>query len=185
MPRLEPPAASEMDEAQRRVHDLIAKGPRGKVEGPLGIWLHSPGLAELAQALGAFCRFHSSLPPRLSELAIITCGAIWRAGFEWAVHAPVAISAGIDPALVEAIRKGEVPLFVNPEEEIVYRFVKELCENRSVGEKTYTETEKLITLIQLIDLVGIVGYYSFICMKINVFEVPVPDGQEFPFGNNE
>jgi 4-carboxymuconolactone decarboxylase len=91
---------------QRRVYDAILSGPRGVVQGPLRVWLNSPELADRAQALGAFCRYHTTLPPRLSELAIITTGAYWKAGFEWAVHAPIALKAGLDPDAVEAIRKG-------------------------------------------------------------------------------
>jgi len=84
-----------MSEEQRRVYDAIAAGPRGVVRGPLAVWLQSPGLAQRAQDLGAFCRYGSSLPPRLSELAILVTGAHWRAGYEWCVHAPIARSAGL------------------------------------------------------------------------------------------
>jgi 4-carboxymuconolactone decarboxylase len=47
---------------QRRVYDAILNGPRGIVEGPLRVWVNSPGLADKAQALGAFCRYGTSLP---------------------------------------------------------------------------------------------------------------------------
>ncbi|MEZ5925939.1 MAG: carboxymuconolactone decarboxylase family protein, partial [Hyphomicrobiaceae bacterium] len=46
---------------QRRVWDLIAQGPRGRVEGPLKVWVKRPEFAERAQAVGAYCRFGSSL----------------------------------------------------------------------------------------------------------------------------
>ena len=102
---------AELDADQRRVYDAIVAGPRGQVQGPLKVWLQSAQLADRAQALGAFCRFGTSLPPRLSELAIITMGAHWRAGFEWFAHAPLAIKAGVDPAAVEAIRTSKPPKF--------------------------------------------------------------------------
>src|SRR5215212_3337967 len=101
---------------QRRVHDAIKSGPRGVVQGPLKVWLNSAELADRAQALGAFCRYGTVLPPRLSELAIITTGAFWKAGFEWAVHAPIAIKAGLDPDVVEAIRTSARPKFSNSDE---------------------------------------------------------------------
>ena len=91
---------AELDADQRRVYDAIVAGPRGQVQGPLKVWLQSAALADRAQALGAFCRFGTSLPPRLSELAIITMGAHWRAGFEWFAHAPLAIKAGLSPEIV-------------------------------------------------------------------------------------
>jgi hypothetical protein len=50
--------------------------------------------------LGAFCRYGTSIEPRLSELVIITAGAYWKAGFEWRVHAPI---AGISEDIIAAV----------------------------------------------------------------------------------
>ena len=79
---------SALNPEQQRVFDAISSGPRGRVQGPLKIWLQSAELADKAQALGAFCRYGTSLPARLSELAILVTGAHWQAGFEWWAHAP-------------------------------------------------------------------------------------------------
>ena len=95
LPELDP---AKFSPEQKKVHEAILAGPRGKVVGPLKVWLNNPGLAEHAQALGAYARFNSSLPPRLSELAICVTGAFWKANYEWFAHAPLAIKAGIDPA---------------------------------------------------------------------------------------
>src|SRR6202162_2531654 len=81
MPRIPDLVLEKLSAEQRRAYDAIVAGPRGRVVGPLRVWLESPQLADHAQALGAFCRFGTSLPPRLSELAIITTGAFRRAGF--------------------------------------------------------------------------------------------------------
>src|SRR4029078_9983647 len=96
----------EVSAEQSRVRDAIAAGPRGVVVGALRVWLHSPELAERAQSLGAFCRYSTSLPQRLSELAILVTGAHWRAGFEWHTHAPLAIAAGVPADAVEDMRRG-------------------------------------------------------------------------------
>ena len=71
MSRLPDLAYDQMDAEQKRIHDEIVAGPRGVVVGPLKVWLHSPALADRAQKLGAYARYHSSLPPHLSELAIL------------------------------------------------------------------------------------------------------------------
>src|SRR3546814_13885424 len=89
MAKLLPPEPANMSEHQRRVYDAIMSGPRGRVRGPLAVWLHRPGLAEPAQALGQYCRYDSSLDPALSELAILTMAALWRAEFEWCAHYPI------------------------------------------------------------------------------------------------
>ena len=166
---------------QRRVAQAIAAGPRGVVQGPLLAWLHSPELADRAQALGAFCRYGTSLPPRLSELAIITVGAYWRAGFEWHVHAPLAIAAGIEPAAVEAIRIGATPDFAQADEAAVWRFTHQLLHDRQVDDDAYQAAQAALGPSAVVELVGIVGYYGLISMTINAFHVPLPEGAANPF----
>ena len=126
MPRLPELDPAKFSPEQKKVHEAILAGPRGKVVGPLKVWLNNPGLAEHAQALGAYARFNSSLPPRLSELAICVTGAFWKANFEWFAHAPMAIKAGIDPAAIEAIRIGATPKLVKSDEQAIYDFAIEL-----------------------------------------------------------
>ena len=181
MPRLPDIEPDKLSPEQRRVYDAILSGPRGIVEGPLRVWVNSPGLADKAQALGAFCRYGTSLPQRLSELAIITTGAHWQAGFEWVVHAPIALSAGLDPAAVEAIRTGRDPAFTQPDERAVYAFSSELLRNRRVSDETFRLAFDTLGQLGVVDLVGVLGYYGLISMTINAFEVPLPDGVEEPF----
>lgn len=178
LPDLVPAAMSPQ---QQEVYRAILSGPRGVVQGPLLAWLHSPGLAAPAQALGAYCRYGTALPPRLSELAILTSGAWWQAGFEWHAHAPIGIAAGLDPVAVEALRVGAAPTFVREDERLVYRFTSELLHTRTVSESTYREAEAALGQAALVDLVGILGYYGLIAMTINAFRVPVPPGAPEPF----
>ncbi len=170
-----------MTDEQRRVADAIRASPRGVVQGPLLAWLHSPALADRAQALGAFCRYGTSLPPRLSELAIITAGAFWQAGFEWHVHAPIAVAAGLDAAAVEALRTGATPHFEAEDEQAVWRFAHHLLNDKAVSDATYRTLVGTVGEVGAVELVGVLGYYSLICLTINAFEVPVPDGAPEPF----
>ncbi|KAA0969578.1 carboxymuconolactone decarboxylase family protein [Aureimonas fodinaquatilis] len=179
--RLEDLDEANLSPAQKVIYDQILSGPRGIVEGPLRVWLKSPKLADKAQALGAFCRYDTNLPPRLSELAIITTGAVWRAGFEWAVHAPIAIKAGVSPQIAEAIRLGQEPQFEAEDEAAVYAFSRELHENRGVSDATYQRCVAALGEEVTVELVGILGYYTFISMTINAFHVPLPAGASDPF----
>jgi 4-carboxymuconolactone decarboxylase len=166
---------------QKKVHDAVVSGPRGKVVGPIKVWLKNPGLAEHAQALGAYARFGSSLPPRLSELAIIVTGAFWKANYEWFAHAPLAIKAGIDPAAVEAIRTGGTPTFSKSDEQAIYDFATELVRTRRVSDATFERAKKELGETAVIDMVGIIGYYSLVSVTLNAFELPLPDGEKKPF----
>jgi 4-carboxymuconolactone decarboxylase len=178
VPRLDP---EKLAPEQRKVYDAIVAGPRGCVVGPLRVWLQSPGLADRAQALGAFCRFGTSLPPRLSELVILVTGAHWQAAFEWHEHAPIGLKARLDAGTIEAIRVGKPPNLMKSDEAAVYAFAKELLEKRKVSAATYERAVAEIGLTAVVELVGILGYYSLVSMTINAFEVPPPDGAPQPF----
>ena len=181
MPRLPELDPAKFSPEQKKVHDAILAGPRGKVVGPLKVWLNNPGLAEHAQALGAYARFNSSLPPRLSELAICVTGAFWKANYEWCAHAPMAIKAGIDPAAIEAIRVGATPKLTKADEQAIYDFATELVRTKRVSSATFERAKKELGLTSVIDLVGIIGYYSLVSVTLNAFEIPLPEGETLPF----
>jgi 4-carboxymuconolactone decarboxylase len=183
MPRTPELDTANLSAEQMRVHEAIRSGPRGAVQGPLKVWLQSAELADKAQALGAFCRYGTSLPPRLSELAILVMGAHWQAGFEWTAHAPVAAKAGIDPAAIEAIRKGETPVLAAEDARCVHAFASELLNRRRVSDATYTETLAVLGQKAVVELVGILGYYTLISMTIVAFDVPLPEGASDPFAD--
>lgn len=176
MNRLLPIDPQQMSDAQRLVYDRIANGPRKGVRGPLAIWLHRPQLAECSQALGRYCRYDSSLEPRLSELAILLMGRHWLAEYEWAAHKPFALEAGLAPEIIDAIRDGVEPDFKKTDEVLVYRFIRELHAQRSISDALYSEFANLLGNDAIVDLVGIAGYYTLISMTIKVFEVPPPAG---------
>lgn len=170
LPPLDPDALSP---EQRRIHDAIAAGPRGKVQGPLAVWLTSPELADKAQQLGAFCRFGTSLEPRLSELAILVTGRVWGAQFEWSVHKPIALKAGVSPEVVEAIRTRRTPPFEKTDERVVHDFADTLHRDRKVPDELYAEAVEVLGQRAVVDLVGLLGYYTLISMTINAFNVPL------------
>lgn len=175
--RLAPLDPTSMSDEQRRVHDVIASGPRGRVRGPLAMWLHRPELAEAAQALGAYCRYGSSLEPRLSELAILTIAQLWQSEFEWWAHKPIAVQAGLDPEIVEALRLGHQPAFADAESEMVHEVVVSLTNHRTLSDETYERATAVLGTDRLVDLVGLCGYYTLVSMTINAFEVALPDGE--------
>ena len=188
--RIEPLRPEELDDEQTRVLDAMLAGPRGKsgflssgrpVGGPFAPWLRSPGFADLAQGLGAFVRYRTSLEPRLSELAIIVVGAVWKADYEFAAHGPMAVRAGIPREAVDAIARGEVPELGRDDERIVYEFAHELVTARRVSDERYAAAVDLLGEAGAVELVGILGYYTLVCMTLNAFEVPLGEGMDPPF----
>jgi 4-carboxymuconolactone decarboxylase len=171
---------ADLDAAQQKIWQEIASGPRGSVPPPLQIWLHSPALAEHAQRLGAFLRFGTSLPPRLSELAILITARHWTAQYEWHHHEVFARKAGLDPAIIAAIAERREPEFQNADERAVYAFCTAYYRNHRIDDATYATALEQFGERGVVELVGIMGYYALISATLNVFEVPVPAGSPLP-----
>ncbi|WP_408191057.1 carboxymuconolactone decarboxylase family protein [Paraburkholderia graminis] len=167
---------AQITPAQRSVYDAIANGPRKGVRGPLAVWLHRPELAQNAQSLGRYCRYETSLEPRQSELAILTIARVWGSEYEWYAHKPIALEAGVDAAVLEAIRTNGVPVFARDDEAVIHRFLTELHRDRKVSDATYAHAVELLGEAGVIDLTGLAGYYTLISMTINVFQVSPPAG---------
>lgn len=166
----------QMTPAQRAVHDAIASGPRKGVRGPLAVWLHRPELAAPAQALGRYCRYESSLAPRISELAILVLARIWGSEYEWHVHKSHALDAGVRAEVIEAIRRRAPPAFDHPAEAAVHAFLGELHRDRQVSDPVYAEAVAQLGEAGVVDLVALAGYYTLISMTINVFQIALPAG---------
>lgn len=181
IPRLPPFDTGAATAAQQRVLDAILSGPRGNLNGPFLSWIHSPELAQRAQELGAFCRYQTGLSLRLSELAILCTAARWKSQAEWHIHYPIGIEAGLRADLLEDIRQGRPPRFVDEEESLIWRFADELHATRRVSDGLYQEAVDRFGLQVVVNLVGLLGYYTLVAMTLNVFNVLAEGQVELPF----
>ena len=182
--RFGPLPLEAMNDDQRAVADAILSGPRAMstgLRGPFEALLHSPGLADPAQRLGEHIRFHSSLPSALNELAIIMVARRWTAQFEWHAHRQMAIDAGLEPAVADAIAVGEVPPLMDGNAEAVYEFVTQLLDTGDVTDEQWDAVVQRWGKHGAIDLIGAVGYYTLVSFILNVDRYPVPGG-EMPLG---
>jgi 4-carboxymuconolactone decarboxylase len=183
-PRLALIQEAQMNEAQRALLASLRAGARGQSitpRGPFAVWMHAPELGDLAQKLGAHCRYRTRLPPRLSEFAILCTARVWRAQYEWYAHAPMAERAGVKPKTIADLQAGRAPKSAPSDERAIYAFVQELYKTRRVSERTYKRVHALLGDAATVELVGILGYYAMISMTLNVFRMMPPADAKLPF----
>ena len=101
MPRLAPIDFENLTPEQTAVADAIRNGPRGGLRGPFEAWLRSPGFADPAQRVGAYCRYGASIPSDLNEMASLMTGKYWKAQFEFWAQARLALHLPLEKALRE------------------------------------------------------------------------------------
>ena len=173
--RLPPLSHDALTDAQRLAADAIVNGRRGALYGPFVPLLRSPELMECAQRMGEYLRYRSALGQRLSELVILLVAREWDQQVEWAIHAPIAIAAGIDRRIVDAIAAGQRPAQMSDDEALVYDFSLEIIRRRAVGDPTFERVRKRFGEQALVDLLGLNGYYTFLAMVMNAAQTPAPD----------
>lgn len=178
MSRLPELTLDQMTPAQRQVHENIASGPRGSVRGPFAPLMHAPGAADIVQQMGAYLRFKGTLPDKLRELAILVTGRFWTAQYEWYAHLPIAIKAGLDPSIADAIASQQRPEFSEPAEEIVYDYAMALHYDHQVDDAAYKRALDLLGPEGVVELTVLCGFYTIISMTLNAFEVGIPDGSK-------
>lgn len=180
MSRIPLPTPDSMSDDQKRVYERIVSGPRGRLVGPLRAALHNPELAERWQALGALLRFGTSLPPRVSELAIVVTARRWNSQIEWHIHAQAARAAGISDAVLDAIQHRSEPAFDNRDDEIVYAYACQLQETGQVEPALYAEAVRRWAAVGVVELTAVIGYYTMVSMTLNAHEIPMPDDAPAP-----
>ena len=153
-------------EQQRAIEEF--KALRG-VEpfGPFIDLLASPELMTRVAAVGEYLRYRSALPPRLSELAILITAAHWRQQFEWDIHAPIALNAGIPQSTIDAIWARKPPPELDREQQALYDMCVTLHRDHAVPAVLRQRTQSILGEQATVDAIAICGYYALLAMVLN------------------
>jgi len=153
-------------EQQRAVEEF--KALRG-VEpfGPFLDLLVSPELMNRVGALGEYLRYRSALPQRLSELAILGTAACWQQPFEWEIHAPIALAAGLSQETLDAVWAQTPPPHLEDDEQVVYDVCNALHKRHALSPDLRAHAHEVIGEQATIDAIAICGYYALLAMILN------------------
>jgi 4-carboxymuconolactone decarboxylase len=180
MPPLDPVL---MDEAQRKAAAALIAGPRKGVFGPFIPLMRSPELLDRLQRVGEYLRFGSSVPAKLNEFAMCVVARHWTNQFEWAVHYPLALKAGLPRETLDAVGEGRRPGSMAQDEGLVHDFLAELLTTHGVCDATYARARDHLGEQGVIDLVGLAGYFAALCMVMNVARTPPPSSDAPPLAH--
>src|SRR5262249_57027382 len=134
--RMPPIPKAQWTDAQQKAAGEFAAMRGQEVFGPFAVMLRSPEVMLRAAAMGDYMRYRTSLPPALNELIILIVARHWSQQFEWYIHQPMALKAGLAPTIVAAVSKGRRPETMSGDEAIVYDFAIELLRMQNVRDTT-------------------------------------------------
>jgi 4-carboxymuconolactone decarboxylase len=184
-PRFPQLTLDQLNDKQTPLAEQIIKVSRVGLGGPYNPLLRSPVLGQKFFDLLHYLRWQTSVPLKLNELAILIVGRQWRSQVEWFAHAPLAIKAGLSPAIVAELKTNKRPSSMPPEEEAVYDFVTELTTKHAVSDESFNRAKALLGEQQVVDLTAVTGTYITVAMILAMAEESVPHGEELPFKRGE
>lgn len=153
----------------------------GRVGGPFGVLLHSPGLAEKVCRAGAQVRLGSELTMAERELALLTTAREKDAAYEWATHTSIARDHGVPDEAITVIRDGLDTSGLAEDDRDIIEYVRELLRTNRVGQPRFDALKERHGVRWLVELTGTVGQYQYIAAINNAFEVePRPGGDVLP-----
>jgi 4-carboxymuconolactone decarboxylase len=180
--RFRPLTYEKLTPEQKAMADHLLAGERGAMNGPFNVTLRSPEMGDAAQKLGAQLRFHTSLPRRLNELAILMTARYWGSQYEWSAHRKLALAAGLSQAVIDEIAAGRRPASMQVDEEIVYNFGTEMFKTKQVSDAAFRAAVDKFGERGVVDLTGVMGYYCFVSMMLNLDRYPLPEGEKPQLG---
>ena len=172
--------AEKMTPEQKKAADEFAAERKVPVFGPFVPLLRSPEVMLRARAMGDYLRYKSVLPAPLNEFAILITARHWTQAYEWALHQPIGVKAGLKAEITQALAEGRRPQGMSADEEMIYDFSTELHQNLSVSDATYARVQAKFGEQGIIDLIGVNGYYTFLAMVLNATRTAVPKTMATP-----
>ena len=169
--------AEQLTPEQKQWADSITAPPRNGrfTNPPYRAYIRSPQLAERLLSLSDYLRWKTSLPPRLSELAILITARHWTAQYEWHAHYPLAIKAGLDSRIAADIAAGKRPQDMKDDETALYDFVTQLHRDKQVSDAAFRAALDHFGERGIMDVIGIIGYYDLVSMTLNTMQAQPRD----------
>ena len=162
--RLPPVKREELDEAGRRAYDAMTKEGsklRASLRGPTGFWLHMPEVIEHVRELNWNLRNSElGLARPLRELTILVAARANDCQKEWTAHEPRALSAGVEPAIIDAVKHGKPLAGVAGTEAAIITFGRELFRDKRVSAATYAHALQVLGQRGLVHMIALLSNYT-------------------------
>jgi 4-carboxymuconolactone decarboxylase len=142
--------------------------------GPYTLLLHMPEMAQRLEALRTWLRDEASLSQKLQELVMISVAREMSCGFIWYAHAAAARKAGVRDDVVDGIRERRALTGLDPQEQTVVDFTRELLQHRKVSRPTFEAATAHFGQRGTMTLTNLIACYAVLAYNLNPYELEAP-----------
>jgi 4-carboxymuconolactone decarboxylase len=153
---------------------MKSRGDRPNV-GPYTLLLHMPEMAQRLESLRLYIRDQASVPPKLQELVMITVAREMDCAFIWYAHAAAARQAGVRGDIIDNIRERRDLTNLDPDEQTLVDFTRELLRNRKVSQATFDAAAGRFGQRGVMTLTNLIACYAVLAYNMNTYELEAPE----------
>lgn len=166
---------TQLDAAQQEAADELINGPRRGVYGPFRPLMHKPPLLRAVAKVGETLRYEGSLDAALREWTILVVARAVSNVFEWDMHYPLALSAGVPESALMALDAGAPsPQGLRADLALARTLTEELLQQHRLSERSWDAGLQQWGEATLVELLTLIGYFAMVCWVMNVARTPGP-----------
>jgi 4-carboxymuconolactone decarboxylase len=149
-----------LDEANQKIYDVLpGRSQDGSLGGPLAFAAYNPAVAKALFDLHN-AAVAGTLNPHVRELAILVACRETNYNLEWNAHEPSAVKAGVDPKVIDVVRRNGALTGVPEQDATVIRFGRQMYTDRKVDSATFAKAVEQLGQRGVMDLVAVMNTYA-------------------------
>jgi 4-carboxymuconolactone decarboxylase len=168
----------DLDAEGKKTYDAIVNVNTPYSHGlpaPIGMWMHSPKMAQHMLPAYMYLRFGNSFGTRLTELAILVASREINAQYEWTAHEPWARNAGVEQEIIDMVKYRRSVAGLGEKETLIIVFGRELLGDKKVTSETFAHALKVFGEDGVTDLAGLMAFCQFLYTSSVVpFDIQLP-----------
>lgn len=172
MPVVKREGLSPKDQA---AYDEVA-GIRGRPPevGPSSVMIHNPEMAAQVNRLSAFLMAETEIPEKFRRLGALIAARSIDCRYVWNAHAAAGRRAGLDDALVDAIRdKKQLPA-MEPDVAAAVCYGLELTAQNKVSQETFDAAVEALGYRGVTEFTTVIGYFRLVGLNANAGDIDLP-----------
>jgi 4-carboxymuconolactone decarboxylase len=173
--RLPPIQRADLDEAGKRVYDLIA-GTSGRGmgrTGPAPVSMYSPGSAEHIHGLNQYLR-KTVVGSRYFELSALIAAREFDQQYEWSGHEPAGLRAGLEQSVIDVVKFNKDVTGLSDKDATVIRLGRALLREHKVSPDLWAKTVEHFGRQGAVEIVVTMGDYVMAGLMLTAVDQQLP-----------
>jgi 4-carboxymuconolactone decarboxylase len=151
----------DMDERGQKIYDTLpGRSPEGVLRGPLAFAAYNPAVARALHDLHDAAVQEGKLDAHVRELAILVACRETNYSLEWNAHEPSALKAGVDPKVIDTVRRNRALAGIDDRDALVIRFGRQILRDKTMDSATFAKAVELFGRRGAMDMVAVMSTYA-------------------------